>query len=636
MHATKSRSRLMRYLAVIGFGFTLVMILALALLGGSIFSGAFFPLISLWADCLLFYAALRVIARAGVNLTSFHWKVLAVVFAVGLIHAWLQLSSRTFIYSWDYSNYLLLQYEAEEAFRAGAGNGFAQILSSLSADYTSFITFFIEFPFCLTDHTGDSFVFCQMISIFPTIAVLLAGLTVKLGQILHVQNERAYFIIGMAVSVTFPFLRMAAFLGQPDWFGLIFAFMILLLTLDYHFDAPEPGRWVGVFLATAALVLTRRWYLYFIVGYFFSYALLTVLGSVRLAKNGDKTAAITRVKWLAVFGVGSVVAMTLLLWPVVRHILASSYGTSYAAYNMGGLGLELYSQFFRLGLFNLFLMVWGFIYSHKRGESFPVILALLQVMVSILLFTRIQNMGSHQTLLLLPGYYIMVLAGCAALADSLARRRALKIGLCAVMVVLGLTSRLSPLTTVALPDVVLDNIDIEFTRLDKMTYDRTDADAIRALAAWIDENCDEGELAYMIPHSMNYNPDIFKNVDLPARPIDDKLSFGFGILGTHTFPTDYFDAKYVITADPFPWCYEVSTVAEQLNNLFLAERDEYFTYETSFDMGNGTIFSVWRRTVPATRAEAEYFLDGFAAEDAKFPELYSEVIYAWCNAKGLD
>ena len=41
---------------------------------------------------------------------------------------------------------------------------------------------------------------------------------------------------------------------------------------------------------------------------------------------------------------------------------------------------------------------------------------------------------------------------------------------------------------------------------------------------------------------------------------------------------------------PSPGCYEVSDVAQKLNNQFLALKDTYFTYETQFDMGNGTVF----------------------------------------------
>lgn len=54
------------------------------------------------------------------------------------------------------------------------------------------------------------------------------------------------------------------------------------------------------------------------------------------------------------------------------------------------------------------------------------------------------------------------------------------------------------------------------------------------------------------PHDMLYNPDHFKNCRLPDAPINDKLAFGFSVPGTHNFPTQFFEAKYVITCEPFP------------------------------------------------------------------------------------
>lgn len=158
----------------------------------------------------------------------------------------------------------------------------------MADDYTNFITLFTEFPFCLTDHTGDAYAFSQVFCILPTLLVLLAGLVVKVGQILNVKNRRYYFLFGMTLTAAYPFLRMSAVLAQPDWFGLIFGFAILLLTMDFRFDRLEPVRFGLIFLATAAIILARRWFLYFVVGYYFAYALLLIAGCVRLAKGGEK------------------------------------------------------------------------------------------------------------------------------------------------------------------------------------------------------------------------------------------------------------------------------------------------------------------------------------------------------------
>ena len=203
----------------------------------------------------LFVLALCVLRVAGVELDFFHKAVVFGIWAVAVVYFYWTLSSRSFVYVWDYANYLLKQYDAEAAFAQSAGAGLAYIFGSMADDYTNFITLFTEFPFCLTSHTGDAYSFSQVFCILPTLLVLLAGLVVKVGQILNVKNRMYYFLFGMTLTAAYPFLRMSAVLAQPDWFGLIFAFAILLLTLDLRFDKLEPVRFGLIFLATAAIIL---------------------------------------------------------------------------------------------------------------------------------------------------------------------------------------------------------------------------------------------------------------------------------------------------------------------------------------------------------------------------------------------
>ena len=207
---------------------------ALLLLGvGVPASPFFFPLLSLWACLVLFVLAVCVLRTAGVELGFFHWAVVFGIWAVAVVYFYWTLSSRSFIYVWDYANYLLKQYDAEAAFAQSTGGGLRYLFGSMADDYTNFITLFTEFPFCLTDHTGDAYSFSQVFCILPTLLVLLAGLVVKVGQLLNVKNRMYYFLFGMTLTAAYPFLRMSAVLAQPDWFGLIFAFAILLLTLDF-------------------------------------------------------------------------------------------------------------------------------------------------------------------------------------------------------------------------------------------------------------------------------------------------------------------------------------------------------------------------------------------------------------------
>lgn len=605
-------------------------------------SGLFFPLLSLWCNAALFALALLVLRRAGVELDLFHKAVLVGLWAAAVLYFYWTLGSRTFLYHWDYVNYILKQYHAEAAFAQSTGAGFRFLLDSITEDYTNFITLFTEFPFCLSGKTGDDYAFCQVFSVLPSLLVLLAGLTVKVGRMLRVKNRFWYFLIGFSWCATFPFVRMSAVLGQPDWFGLIFAFMLMLLTLDYRFDGIDLPRYLLIFAATAGIILTRRWYLYFVVGYCFAYVLLLAVSSIRLAKDGQPSRAVHRMVRLVVFGLCAAGAMVLLLLPMVRKILSFDYAGRYSYYNFGGITLELAAQTLRIGLLNFILIGMGLWFAAKRRLPALPCLAGTELLVSLVLFTRVQNTGSHQMLLFVPGWLLLFLVGSAALADGLKKHTAVKLCYWGFTMVFAVSVRCSPLTTVALPGFVVDHFPLkavsEFVRLDKLTYDRTDAAQIQRVDDWIDAYCDaeKGEFAYMIPHDMLYNSDIFQYAALPDIQLQGKLAAGISIPGTHEFPVRFFEAKYVLTAEPLPQTFvSGGELSGRWNALFCAARDEHFTQAASFDMGNGTVFTVWERTEPADRAEVEYYLDAFAQEDALYPEMFSQVAEAWLAGHGL-
>lgn len=605
-------------------------------------SSLFFPLVSLWCNAALFALALLVLRRAGMELDLFHKAVLVGLWAAAVLYFYWTLGSRTFLYHWDYVNYILKQYHAEAAFAQSTGAGFRFLLDSITEDYTNFITLFTEFPFCLSGKTGDDYAFCQVFSVLPSLLVLLAGLTVKVGRMLRVKNRFWYFLIGFSWCATFPFVRMSAVLGQPDWFGLIFAFMLMLLTLDYRFDGIDLPRYLLIFAATAGIILTRRWYLYFVVGYCFSYVLLLAVSSIRLAKDGQPSRAVHRMVRLVVFGLCAAGAMVLLLLPMVRKILSFDYAGRYSYYNFGGITLELAAQTLRIGLLNFILIGLGLWFAAKRRLPALPCLAGAELLTSLVLFTRVQNTGSHQMLLFVPGWLLLFLVGSAALADGLKKHTAVKLCYWGFTMVFAVSVRCSPLTTVALPGFVVDHFPLkavsEFVRLDKLTYDRTDAAQIQRVDDWIDAHCnaEKGEFAYMIPHDMLYNSDMFQYAALPDIQLQGKLAAGISIPGTHEFPVRFFEAKYVLTAEPLPQTFvSGGELSGRWNALFCAARDEHFTQAASFDMGNGTVFTVWERTEPADRAEVEYYLDAFAQEDVLYPEMFSQVAEAWLAGHGL-
>ena len=78
---------------------------------------------------------------------------------------------------------------------------------------------------------------------------------------------------------------------------------------------------------------------------------------------------------------------------------------------------EIYLQYARMGLMNLVLIglgLWFCLKVHKM-PALPC-LAGLEILLSMLLFTRTQTTGSQHMLLFLPGWFLLFLLGAAALA----------------------------------------------------------------------------------------------------------------------------------------------------------------------------------------------------------------------------
>lgn len=146
------------------------------------------------------------------------------------------------------------------------------------------------------------------------------------------------------------------------------------------------------------------------------------------------------------------------------------------------------------------------------------------------------------------------------------------------------------------------------------------------MSDWIDENCEDGEFVYIMPFDDKYNEEIFRNVNFPERKVNSKICSSYGVVGTSRFPIGLFDAKYVLTCDPFPSMWTHLKGPEKLNNLFFQVKDEKFALAKTFDMGNGDTFYAYERVKNVDIEEIEYYLSAFEEEDMQFPDLYSEVV----------
>ena len=108
----------------------LLAVFALAAPGSRIY----FPLVSLWCSCVLFYGAQWVLHTAGVELDFIHRAAIITFWAGAVRYFYWALGRRQFIYAWDYVNYIQKQFNTEAAFALGPVAGVKYIISTFSED----------------------------------------------------------------------------------------------------------------------------------------------------------------------------------------------------------------------------------------------------------------------------------------------------------------------------------------------------------------------------------------------------------------------------------------------------------------------------------------------------------------------
>ena len=195
---------------------------------------------------------------------------------------------RQTVYSDDAINYFAKQTLLFGSFGQSGFYGIHVLLESLlTADYKMFMNLFISVPYLFTGRSINAFMVCYAITCFvPMWFALLMGAK-YLAQQLPACHTALYYPLCMAVMVLWPMFLWPATHGMPDAFGLTFAAVIALLCADYRFETLPWPRLLAIFAATFALILTRRWYMFWIFAHYAVYVLAVLVGAVRRKTLGS-------------------------------------------------------------------------------------------------------------------------------------------------------------------------------------------------------------------------------------------------------------------------------------------------------------------------------------------------------------
>lgn len=520
---------------------------------------------------------------------------------------------RQTVYSNDAINYFAKQTLLFGSFGQSGFYGIHVLLESLlTADYKMFMNLFISVPYLFTGRSINAFMVCYAITCFvPMWFALLMGAK-YLAQQLPACHTALYYPLCMAVMVLWPMFLWPATHGMPDAFGLTFAAVIALLCADYRFEALPWPRLLAIFAATFALILTRRWYMFWILAFYAVYVLAVLVGAVRRKTLGST------LKHMLLFGVPSAVIIVGALLPTFKTILTTDYADIYGAYYGGGFGNNCLGQLRTQGLIWLVLCTAGLVWLlYCRSTRAQAIVAAAASLGAMVLFTRTQSLGDHQSLILAPFYLLMLFGLCAKLTQQKAKPwlRNAAAGVLAVFLVVNFGNALR-LPGKNVQTLALSSESLDLTR-------RTDLAQMRAVTDFVLEHCTEDQTVYINMDSNGYSGTTFAYSD-PAHPqLQTMILWESSVPSTHGFPTGIWTSEYVMVTDRVDEGGIVGPINAALRTQSPAA--VHYEYVTEFPLDGITLYC-YRRTARPDAEEADYFKQVFAEYDARWPEIFSQRI----------
>lgn len=520
---------------------------------------------------------------------------------------------RQTVYSDDAINYFAKQTLLFGSFGQSGFYGIHVLLESLlTADYKMFMNLFISVPYLFTGRSINAFMVCYAITCFvPMWFALLMGAK-YLAQQLPACHTALYYPLCMAVMVLWPMFLWPATHGMPDAFGLTFAAVIALLCADYRFETLPWPRLLAIFAATFALILTRRWYMFWILAFYAVYVLAVLVGAVRRKTLGST------LKHMLLFGVPSAVIIVGALLPTFKTILTTNYADIYGAYYGGGFGNNCLGQLRTQGLIWLVLCAAGLVWLlYCRSTRAQAIVAAAASLGAMVLFTRAQSLGDHQSLILAPFYLLMLFGLCAKLTQQKAKPwlRNAAAGVLAIFLVVNFGNALR-LPGKNVQTLALSSESLDLTR-------RTDLAQMRAVTDFVLEHCTEDQTVYINMDSNGYSGTTFAYSD-PAHPqLQTMILWESSVPSTHGFPTGIWTSEYVMVTDRVDEGGIVGPINAALRTQSPAA--VHYEYVTEFPLDGITLYC-YRRTARPDAEEADYFKQVFAEYDARWPEIFSQRI----------
>ena len=407
---------------------------------------------------------------------------------------------------------------------------------------------FLYFPTQLLGNTYPRFILAMFNSF-----ILPANLILYIFSLMIIEKNKLTVkkvFLGMLIA-TFAGNLYSMVFGYIGSAGLPFITSVLLLV---YADGLEKFSWrnnIFIGLSMIILLLVRRWFAYWIVGFYVAYTLAYL---IREGIDHTLTKEKIKVQFLNMLVCG-LIPLTILLtlfFPLFRTITTYNYAEVYSVAKVGGAAYIVgwFIQFY--GWLLILLLIPGVVYGIKSKKyRLITILCIIQTLVAIILFNRVQSFGSHHYYIINGSVMILMLIGLEKIVDRFSAKTSMVLLVSSACLMCVNFSKTVLFGKNQKADQILDKFNVLISAPFPDLRIRNDLDQIRNMADFLDKTPGDYEYVYVLSNSVLFNDDMLRNAFFPEKNegvanllVADAYDYRDGI------PEDFFQYYYIVVADP--------------------------------------------------------------------------------------
>lgn len=494
--------------------------------------------------------------KAGIITSGIWWETIisAMLFTALLLFVICFIDREHFIYFWDSANYWSMYQYFNVLFAESPLAALGEVIVSVRyEEYNLFpVVLLLPAGLLLGDSRlsyvlGNTVLFC-----LPAIIFFAYFFKTRISEEPKLNSCRFGFIIAVLWFGGAPQLWVPVLYGYLDSGGLLLAIGVLMIYCRKSLRDQSYFSILSIALLLSLMVVFRRWYAYWVVGFLAGVTIVNITILVREYRTNYRKYLPT-VGRLFMLGSLSLALFIFFATPQAIKMLTTNYADIYSGFKSTtsflGVLQDLYGHF---GLLILASAAFGFFLSVKSAKLKSIALVLfLQFWFSLIVFTNTQDMNNHHFYILFPSLFFFSCYSWVVLLACVKGKRSEVLCWFTMffLLLIHFSIVLSPPVATA-----LQKIDFVLPKLRHVPMNRQDIEEIDNILKYINERNVSGvDKVYVLASSSVLNDAILRNecsALTGKSPICNNFVTTAHVDKRDGVPLRFFKSKYIITSTP--------------------------------------------------------------------------------------